>query len=291
MRIYDKIAYRLFGRFADRRVKNYPQIETTLLMAEMFIRAEYYVARIYFSCFLAGIITSLSSLLLFFLLPENMKARLVPILVAFPMITITFVYAFGYFYPENKARERARNIELQLPYALSFMAALASAGVTPVGLFRALANQKSAYESISSEASKIYTDVTLYGMDIITALKNSAERSPSARYREVIQGIISTITAGGSLKEYLFREAQELMRENRTKMKSFFETLSVLAESYVVLGVAFPLFMMILFSVMLLIQTSGLVLSIQVLYVIIFIVLPVISIAYAILLKISMPGV
>ncbi len=211
--------------------------------------------------------------------------RIIPILAALPLIFTTIVYSYGNFYPENRAANRQKDMDAYLSYALSYMSALSSAGVIPAEMFKTLARHKSVYGEISVEASKIYRDISLFGMDTVEALRNSAQNSPSLKYAEVMEGIIATMTSGMSLKDYLLTKSEQYREENRRMQRGAMETLGIFAESYMVVGVAFPLFLLIILSVMLFVTTSTMGMSVLFLYVLVFLILPVLSIVFAYLMK------
>ena len=52
--------------------------------------------------------------------------------------------------------------------------------------------------------------------------------------------MIGTLTAGGQLKLFFLNRAEHYMRENRTRLHKFLESIALLAESYIVVAVAMP---------------------------------------------------
>ena len=116
--------------------------------------------------------------------------------------------------------------------------------------------------------------------DIITAIKRAIERSPSEKFQEFLQGITGTLTAGGQLKTYLSGRAEHYMRENRREQKELIESIGVLAESYIVVGVAMPLFLIIMLVVMSWIGGMA-ALSSMMFILVVFLVLPIIHAGYA----------
>ncbi|HDN50246.1 MAG TPA: hypothetical protein ENG06_00555 [Thermoplasmatales archaeon] len=79
------------------------------------------------------------------------------------------------------------------------------------------------------------------------------------------------------------------MRENRRQQKEFLQTLGVLAESYVTVVIAAPLFLIIMFSVMAMFgggASSG-----TLMYVIAFVMLPLANMGFAIVIQSMSPEV
>ena len=121
---------------------------------------------------------------------------------------------------------------------------MASAGVTPTEIFKSLSKQE-IYSEIMEEAAWIYRDVELLGLDILTAIKTNIDRTPSERFKEFLQGMVVTVTSGGSLKTYFMHKADQYMWENRQTQKQLLETLGIMAESYVTAAVAGVLLLLI----------------------------------------------
>ena len=87
-------------------------------------------------------------------------------------------------------------------------------------------------------------------MTIISALEETSKRTGSERFREMIQGFISTIHSGGDLAVYLREKSMQYMRLKRISLKKYSDTLSMLAEAYVALLLTGPLMFIIMLTVM-----------------------------------------
>jgi flagellar protein FlaJ len=151
--------------------------------------------------------------------------------------------------PGSKAKSRGRDIDKRIAAAMSFISAMASADVNIDVIFKELSRQK-VYGEISQEAAWITRDTELLGSDILTAIKKAARRSPSAKFQDFLQGVITTSTSGGQLKPYFLLKAEEYQKENKLALKSQMETLGMLAESFVTVVVAFPLFLVLILAIM-----------------------------------------
>ena len=211
-----------------------------------------------------------------------------------PMLKVVIVFVGGllipYFgYKHNKggaarrAKERGDKIEKYLPYAASYTAAMSAANATPAKIFRSLAMNKEIYSDVSDDAGFVYRDVTLLGYDLITAMKMGVDRAASVWMTEFFQGMVGTLTAGGQLKLFFLNRAEHYMRENRTRLGMFLESIALLAESYIVVAVAMPLFLIVMLVIMFWVSGSGAQMSEGMLYGIVLGFIPMIHIAYAIL--------
>ncbi len=187
---------------------------------------------------------------------------------------------------QSRGKKRAKDINARLPYALNYIAAMASAGVIPTEIFRSLGKQK-IYGDVAKEAAWIYKDIALHGFDIVTALRRAQERSPSLKFQELLQGAITTITSGGDLKAYFMEKAQRYQWENRQEQKAFIDTMGLMAETYVTVAVAGPLFMIVMMAIIAIISGAGP----TNLTVLVYMLMPVINFGYVFLLKLMIPEV
>lgn len=175
---------------------------------------------------------------------------------------------------------RGAKLEKYLPYAASFTAAMSAANATPQKIFKSLALNGDIYGEIAYDASMIYRDITLLGYDLVTAMTMSVDRAASTWMTEFFQGMVGTLTSGGSLKIYFLNRAEHYMRENRTRLQEFLDSLSMLAESYVVVAVAMPLFLIVMLVIMFWVSGKGAQMSEGVLYAVVMLVLPLIHVAF-----------
>ena len=182
---------------------------------------------------------------------------------------------------ERIRKERADRLEKFLPYAASYTAAMAAANATPVNIFRSLAMNGDIYGDIAYDSSMIYRDITLLGMDLITAVKHAVNRAASPWVTEFFQGMVGTLSSGGNLKLYFLNRAEHYMRENRIRLSVFLETLAMFAETYIVVAVAMPLFLIVMLVIMFWVSGAGSQISEGMVYGIVMGLLPMIHLAYS----------
>ena len=172
-------------------------------------------------------------------------------LFALAFSTLTF-----YVYPIYRADTLKRELEDELPFTTGYMAILASAGVSPEKIFYSLSNL-SVPLAVTAEAKDVIRDVNLFGSDIISALEETSNRTPSQRFRETIEGLITTIHSGGNLAAYLREKSKEYMKLKRINLKKYSDNLSMLSEVYVTLLLTGPLFLVIMLVVMSMLGGGG----------------------------------
>lgn len=203
------------------------------------------------------------------------------VFLAIPFLLGILVFFILLMLPSFRAKARGKKINLYLAYSLNFISAMSSAGITPTEIFKSLSKQD-IYGEIKEEASWIYRDVTLLGTDIITAIRANIERTPSQKFKEFLQGMIVTVTSGGSLKTYFMSKANQYMWENRQEQKQLLESLGIMAESYVTAAVAGILLLIIVIPLMMIISGDF---NSMFLYILIFMVAPLTHIGFAVVIK------
>ena len=185
--------------------------------------------------------------------------------------------------PAMKAKSRAKKIDLHLPYALNFISAMSSAGITPTEIFKSLSKQR-IYGEIREEALWIYRDVGLLGRDIISAIKANIKRTPSEKFKEFLQGAVVTVQSGGALKPYFMAKADQYSRENRLIQKQLIESLGIMAEAYVTAAVAGVLLIIIIIPLLMIISKAD-ANQLTFMYIFIFIIIPLIHVGFSVVLS------
>lgn len=154
-----------------------------------------------------------------------------------------------YVYPSLVVYSRANKIDANLPTIANFMSVLASSGMPAESIFRSLDSVGQEF-GVSKEADGIIRDIGLMGMDLHTALKKAAVRSPSRKLATMLDGIVTTSHMGGDLALYLREESDKHKRARTLNMKHFIENLGIVAETYITFMVAGPLMLIVMLSVM-----------------------------------------
>jgi flagellar protein FlaJ len=270
---YYKLAWKLFSKIIQgRNFKSQVSLQNSLKMAAIDIRAEEYIASALLTSLLVGAISVLI-LLIMLILRVNIILNIV-ILILIPLSS-WITYLVYIYYPQSVAGSRKKKIDANLGGAMSFIASMASADVPVYVIFKELAKRPE-YGEIRKEALRITRNTELFGMDILTALGEAARYSPSTRWQEFLQGVITTSTTGGRLKPYFISKAEEYQNELRIALRRNAENVGLFAETYVTVGVAFPLFLIIILAIMGVISGSAGSSTIVLLSVFVFLVIPVI---------------
>jgi len=274
---FQDLSWRTMGRSAKARAANNQLLEESLLKAHMKIRPEEYIAYVLMATLVAAIVGVAIGvgvgIVLFSLLGVSWILRILVAVMAIllpPMMTYFLLMGT----PASRAKTRGRDIDKRIAAAMSFISAMASADVNIDVIFKELSRQK-VYGEISHEAAWITRDTELLGSDILTAIKKAAKRSPSTKFQDFLQGVVTTSTSGGQLKPYFLLKAEEYQKENKLTMKSQMETLGMLAESFVTVVVAFPLFLVLIMAIMAIVGGGDPEFMVMMLYVVVLMMIPI----------------
>jgi flagellar protein FlaJ len=284
------VAYRLLGKKIVHFLPLFRDMDTNLRRSGMLTSFKFYVS-----------LTLLASLTItfvtLFLVPTALhfvfQTPLLPSLlfgVGGGLLAGALTVISFYMYPLYRADVVKRNLDDNMTFAAGYLAILAGAGVPPNNMFRSLSKipQKLA---VVEESRIIVRDVELFGADMITALENASKRTPSEKFKELLEGFIATIHSGGSLMAYLLQKARQSMRFKRIDLRKYSDTLGMLSEVYVTLLVAGPLIFVVMLAVMAMMGGTGFgVLNPALLLLLLtYIGIPVGSIVFLIILDAVMP--
>jgi flagellar protein FlaJ len=298
-------SYHLFGSYFKDKRANYFELRQQLLKTRLNITFDMYLSMaVLCSLCMAALglicafivvtqfdipdITLTSSFTNIFAGVQQYKNPTLKILLTIFLIVIfgggTFI-AF-LIYPKIINSSRKSRIDTMLPYAVHYMSAMSGAGVIPVDIFSSLAKNKIYGEAVV-EAAYIVRDIKILGRDLVSAMKNVAATTPSYRLQEFLQGAITIVSSGGDLETYFKIKAEQFVVENQRIQREFLETLGLLAETYVTAFVAGPLFLIVMISVMTIM--GGM--NILILYLLIYLVIPVGAIVFVIMINSMTPEV
>lgn len=284
------IAYNLIGEKTGRVLPLFKDLDHNLEKSDLKVNFKVYVSlTVFASILITFVVTALIPLLLFFVFNVPLLSALL-----FGMGGGLFTCAFSmigfYVYPIYRADKHGRELDDELPFSTGYMAILASTGVSPEKIFYTLSDM-SVPLAVSCEAKNIVRNVNLFGLDVISALEKTSNRTPSERFRETLQGIISTIHSGGNLAAYLREKSKVYMKLKRLSLKKFADNLSILSEIYVALLLTGPLLLVIMLAVMSMLGGSslGMLSSDLLLNLLTYVGIPVCAIIFLIVLDAASP--
>lgn len=246
---YARFAYGVFGPLVERQRKQTRALQRKLLQANMPMRASAYLSALYLTAIVCALPAALFGFALAAAIPGTPPLMLALLPIAIAGFVGGMAIALGPLWLENAITERGREIDENLPHGLSYLLALANAGLPPRELWRSLAEAR-IFGGLAVEAERITRDLDLFGHDIVKALRLAQERTPSKRFHEFLQGAISAFQSGVELTEYLRSKGAQYQHEEEERQLKNMDTMGVMAETFLVMVVAAPLFMIILLTVM-----------------------------------------
>ena len=159
---YERFCFNLIGRDVKEKRGDFVSLRNDLTGARMNTPCEAYLATAYVSSIAVGLVAAaLIGILTYALrVPEMISYHgAVPevfyalnaykLLIGTVVITLLSLLIFGgitylifLLYPGIRAGERRRNIDATLPYAINYVTAMSSAGITPDEVFRLLGQSR-----------------------------------------------------------------------------------------------------------------------------------------------------
>ena len=160
-------------------------------------------------------------------------------------ITVPGIYLLQIYYPVMLAHGRKSKIDLDLPYAVSYMQAL-STTMSPFEVVKKIYEEKSMFGEVSLEFGQVVRDVELFGDDLITALHNLQKTTPSPLFRDFINDLGVVYESGGDITAYLSSKTAFFHEQARRELDLVLKTIEIMAEVYVSAFVAGPIALIIM---------------------------------------------
>jgi flagellar protein FlaJ len=289
------------GWIRDRR-ESYSWLHNDLVSARSGVTIEQYLFQTFVITILSGIFCAFAGFITADIiagLPVSSQiydvfgiGRVFP--QAIPMLLFRSVVTFAAFiagaalgykvmtgFPALLKQHRATRINLTLHSAVAYMFAMQKGGAELSTIFASLAENASIFGEVALEFRQFVRDVEYFGSDMMTALKRLGDTTPSEKFRDFIQDLLSVIDSGAGLSEFFSGRVRTYQEEARFELKQFITTLEFVAETYVTLFVAGPLFLIIIMVVMGLIGGMG----ITTLSVVCYALIPIGSILFIVFLS------
>jgi flagellar protein FlaJ len=300
----EKFAYLRFGKYYRKNKEKYAELSKALLAARYPITYDIYLS----NAFLYSVIAGLIGLVIGFV-SANILARLgiIPVNYSvFPSLILEhgrvlgtiflsstgflalfgITYAVFYTYPSSRAGDRRREIDRMMPHAVHFMYALSKSGVGILTMIKSLANHVDTYGEIGKEMDFVVRNVDYFGKDLRRSLIELSETTPSLILRGFISGILTVIESGGDIQIFLAEKVEQYTEHARVEQKGFLETLGLLAEVYITIIVAAPLFFIIV-QIIMLAMGSG---SMTMIYGIVYVMIPLGSAMFIFMIYVITPS-
>ncbi|HPD75318.1 MAG TPA: type II secretion system F family protein [Methanoregulaceae archaeon] len=189
-------------------------------------------------------------------------------------------YALLMRLPSLRKKNRAVRINMSLHNAVAYMYAMRRGGAQLTVIFRSLSDNSRIYGEIALEFRQIVRDTDFFGYDIVSSIRHLSDKTPSEKLKDFLEDLLSVIESGGNMTEFLGLRVRLYQDDARFEQKQFLSLLSIIAESYVTVFVAGPLFLIIIMVVMGMIS-SGAILQLTL---ITYAIIPIGSLVFILLL-------
>ena len=231
------------------------KLKKNIMQSMMPVPFEVYVCSMIFFSVLAGIVGTLIGVIFTSMIkiqPDSVSYVL-PMLVGFSLMEITFLIM--YILPSINLKTRSARLLEEIPHFIGYMGTLATSGLNLEEIFKAIAKEKT-NEEIVKDSRFITRNIQILGMDLITAIKDLINRTPTGPYSELLEGTVVTVQSGGGLTEYFTATAKAQLEEKKRALIKSTESLGVVAEMYTILLIVFPLLAVIMLSIMAIMSPS-----------------------------------
>jgi flagellar protein FlaJ len=158
------------------------------------------------------------------------------------MALAVLAYVLRWRLPEDTADVRRRSIDEGLPRTTAFMYALSRGGLEFPQIVRILGRNSGVYGEAANEMSIVVREMDLFGRDMITAIRRTAQRTPSEQFKTFSENLASVLQSGSSLPEFLRDQYERFRQDAEERQVEILELLATIAEAYVTVLVAGVLF-------------------------------------------------
>ncbi len=299
---YAKISNKFFRKYSNELIAKgyFEKLNSDLRkMSSPFVLGTY-ISMLFFTMLISFIF---SIFLFIFLLFFNLSPML-PIITSYEggiliRILQTFWIMFAipllvgilfYFYPSSEGKSLGSKINQELPFITVHMSAIATSGIEPISIFKILL-KSGEYRYTNIEFRKLMNLVNFHGRDIVTALKSVSKSSPSSKLRELLDGLATAITSGGSLHDFLDKHADTLLFDYKLERERYTKLSETLMDIYISIAIAAPMILLMLFVIIG--STGGMMnffgLGTDILSLLIILAIVVLNIGFLIFLRIQQP--
>nr|MDO8134719.1 type II secretion system F family protein [Candidatus Njordarchaeum guaymaensis] len=279
-------AYELLGKRVQRLLPHFQDLHNQLKKGGVKIAFPAYLS---FMILMSIVSFIVPMILLPFLLPtilHNSFLSMGNFLLSIMLATLSSISTFIliYIYPGIKSSNRRIPIEINLPYISSFLTLLSSSNVPPRTIFRSMAKIDTLRE-VRQEFSNVVRDVEVFGQDLLTSILENVKYMPSKKLREILTGYVATVRTGGNPTQYLRISTDNIMKERMARLDLMLESLSAMAEIYIMVLVAMPLLFVVMFATLGMLGGGGAMNPAVMLYLLAYVGIPIMAIILTVIIS------
>lgn len=305
MNRFNKIAYVFFGKYVKKNKESYSSLQAAIKQAHFDQPWDVYVSTAYFFAFATGItglvcgyilmplwrflyikyleVISKSGISSFEGLSNHGESLFILISALILSLGLGLITYFAIIaYPALEAQTRKSKIDLTLPHTVAYMHALSKGRLNLISIFKSLSEHINIYGEAAEEIKYILIDTEMHGSDMITALKKAAVQTQSEKFRDFLENLVNIIETGGDLESFFSNVMDHYQKSAEADQSMYLETLGMLAETYVTIFVAGPLFVITIMIVMGMTGSGSLV----ILKLLIYLIIPLCAVFFSVLVSV-----
>jgi len=167
----------------------------------------------------------------------------------FSCVTSLIVLMIFILYPLYCQSQRRKKIDANLVYTAGYMGVLSAGGISVERIFER-ASEVEQQSAIKDLIRRLLTNMKVFGLDVISSLKDVTDRSPSEVFSKILAGVTNTVQTSGDLKSFLMFEANGLLHAKREQLKRTLGSLTYFAEIYVTAVVVSPIVVIVMLTIL-----------------------------------------
>jgi Archaeal flagella assembly protein J len=195
--------------------------------------------------FLTFILSFISLSLIFILYLNFYNIILFSVSILFGIIVGFLTFIYFYVYPSLAKADYVKDIEDNLPFFALYFYSYSGSQMNIIDIFKLL-NKEKRFGAINKEISYLLILINNFGYDILSALLELAQKTPSEKFKEFLYGLISVIRSGGSLKDFAKIYAKQNLEEYEIQLKEYNEKVNLWVTFYAFFFITFPMILLIL---------------------------------------------
>jgi len=312
-RVLSRVAYQVFGPYVDRVARRRDERQHRLRAAHVPSTYRAYATKTLLYSALMAIVGGIVgmyiiwAMLLFLAVDPETIRRAVPsalqflaaftgleqispvtlfLLVTTSAFTVGGAVGFGtywfrWWWPKHLGATRERQIEASMPQTIAFVYALSRSGMEFPKVMGLLSEHRHVYGHAADEVAIAIRQMDLFGRDMITAIRTMGHRSPSEQFQEFTENLTSVLQSGRNLGDFLRNQYEAFQQEAEAQQHELLNLLATLAEVYVTVFVAGPLFLVTILLIIAIAAAD----TLPMLQVLVYFLLPVGNIGFIVYLS------
>lgn len=225
------IGYRFFKPLGELIMKLYKDLPNDLGKADIRVYPLAYASAVaMLTITMAALMVSIN--LILYVAFGIVHPLLIILCIIIPIIT----FVLGVLAPVVWKYNRIKSLENETPFAAAYISVMSTGGITPFRSMKRLSQAK-LLPNLAKVSKYIVFDVSLFGIDPLTAMDRAADNVPAKSYAELIKGYVSTVRTGGDFVHYLLRKTELMFNERIGQLRVIGEKLGMMMEGYIAVTV------------------------------------------------------